>query len=65
MSLTTARIDRVDFARIAPPMNDAFFSLEKSINEFGLDKGILEFIKLRASQMNGCAFCVRYNLALA
>src|SRR3954469_10610920 len=28
----------------------------------GIDKQLLELIKLRASQINGCAFCVQYHI---
>ena len=28
----------------------------------GMDKQLLELIKLRASQINGCAFCVQYHI---
>jgi AhpD family alkylhydroperoxidase len=31
----------------------------------GLDKQLLELIKLRASQINGCAFCVQYHILQA
>ena len=27
-----------------------------------MDKQLLELIKLRASQINGCAFCVQYHI---
>ena len=31
----------------------------------GIDKQLLELIKLRASQINGCAFCVQYHILQA
>jgi AhpD family alkylhydroperoxidase len=31
----------------------------------GLDKQLLELVKLRASQLNGCAFCVQYHILQA
>jgi AhpD family alkylhydroperoxidase len=41
--------------------------MEAMATDAGMDKGLSEFklqglIKLRASQMNGCAFCVQYHL---
>jgi len=30
-----------------------------------IDKQLLELVKIRASQINGCAFCVQYHLLLA
>ena len=31
----------------------------------GLDKSLTELIKLRASQINGCAYCIQYHLNVA
>ena len=31
----------------------------------GLDTALLELVELRASQINGCAFCIQYHLSLA
>ena len=33
--------------------------------QFGLDKAMLELVKIRASQINGCAFCVQFHLLAA
>lgn len=33
--------------------------------ETGLDHALLELVELRASQINGCAFCIQYHLGLA
>jgi AhpD family alkylhydroperoxidase len=37
--------------------------LEGYVNKSGLEKSLLELIKLRASQMNGCAYCVDVHVA--
>jgi AhpD family alkylhydroperoxidase len=34
------------------------FQLERSVRESGLEPKLLELIKTRASQMNGCAYCI-------
>jgi AhpD family alkylhydroperoxidase len=33
-------------------------ALEKAVSECGLEKPLMELVRLRASQINGCAFCV-------
>lgn len=49
---------RIDVRRVAPQAMEPVFALEKSIHSFGFDERLIELIKLRASQLNGCAFCV-------
>jgi AhpD family alkylhydroperoxidase len=34
------------------------YAVERYVRECGLERGLLELIKLRASQINGCAYCV-------
>jgi AhpD family alkylhydroperoxidase len=34
------------------------YSLQKYVEECGLEKPLLELVKTRASQINGCAFCI-------
>lgn len=57
-----ARVDWEDFRQIAPAANAALLALGKSAVDAGLPKDLLELIKVRASQMNGCAFCIQYHL---
>ena len=49
---------RIDYYKASPEAINAMLGLEKFINNCDLDKILLELIKLRASQINGCAFCV-------
>lgn len=50
---------RLDFAKAAPDAYRAVAELDKYVREeSGLDQGLLHLIKLRASQINGCAYCV-------
>lgn len=44
--------------KIAPDSYKALMSLENFVQSSGLDKRHIHLIKLRASQVNGCAFCV-------
>ena len=47
-----------EFRAANPAAYDALIALGKSAEAHGLDKGLIELVKLRASQINGCAFCV-------
>ncbi len=49
---------RLNFAKAFPEGVAAMFSLGKTINSSGLDPTIAELVKIRASQLNGCAFCL-------
>jgi AhpD family alkylhydroperoxidase len=63
--MADARMEYADFDRIAPEARAALSALSKAVGDSGLDKGLTELIKIRASQVNGCAFCVQYHLNLA
>lgn len=43
----------------------AMMAVEKAVDESGLEHSLLELVKLRASQINGCAFCVHMHAAEA
>ena len=45
----------------APASIKAMMDLEKSFADSGIEKTIQEFVKLRASQINGCAFCIHMH----
>jgi AhpD family alkylhydroperoxidase len=49
---------RLDYAKTAPGANSAMYAVERYVRECGLECGLLELVKLRASQINGCAYCV-------
>jgi AhpD family alkylhydroperoxidase len=55
-------VDYQNFSEIAPEVHAALLAAGKAVDESGLDKGLTELVKLRASQINGCAFCVQYHL---
>jgi AhpD family alkylhydroperoxidase len=62
---TEARIDYQAFNQLAPAATAALSALSKAVADSGLDKQLIELLKIRASQINGCAFCVQYHLNLA
>ncbi len=59
------RSDWSTFEQAAPSVIAALAMLGKAVDDSGLDKQLTELIKLRASQLNGCAFCLQYHLNLA
>ena len=63
--MSHARSEYENFKALAPDAYDAVFALTHAAAKAGLDKQLLELIKLRASQINGCAFCVQYHILQA
>lgn len=51
-----SRIDYKD-STFAPALR-AMFGLEKYVHDSGLERPLLELVKTRASQINGCAYCI-------
>ncbi|MCK7625229.1 carboxymuconolactone decarboxylase family protein [Streptomyces sp. RS10V-4] len=51
----------MDFPRVAPKVFRAVLALDTAARE-GLDPLLLELVQIRASQVNGCAYCVDYHL---
>ena len=49
---------RIDYTKYAPEALKAMFALERQIAESGLDHGLIHLMKMRASQINGCAYCI-------
>jgi AhpD family alkylhydroperoxidase len=49
---------RMEHWKVAPGGFKAMSSLEAYLRESGLDNALLHMVKLRASQMNGCAYCI-------
>ena len=49
---------RIDYKSVAPEALKAMYALENYVRECGLEHRLLELVKVRASQMNGCAYCI-------
>jgi len=49
---------RIDFAKTDPASYNAMLDLQGHVNDSGLEKPLMELVKIRASQINGCAFCL-------
>lgn len=49
---------RIDYRKFAPEASKAMYALETYLTHSSLDHNLLHIVKLRASQINGCAFCI-------
>jgi AhpD family alkylhydroperoxidase len=63
--MSHARSEYTDFQAVAPDAFSAVRALSAIAAKAGLDKQLLELIKIRASQINGCAFCLQYHILQA
>ena len=50
--------ERMNFAKAFPEGVHALRALERTISEAGLEPSLLELVRMRASQLNGCAYCL-------
>ena len=49
---------RIDVFRVAPRGLQAMLDFQSHVNGFGLESSLIELVKMRASQINGCAYCL-------
>jgi AhpD family alkylhydroperoxidase len=63
--MSHARSEYRDFMALAPDAYETVRALGQAAARAGIDKSLLELIKLRASQINGCAFCVQFHILQA
>src|SRR4026208_1073554 len=49
---------RLDFLTTTPNVVRAMYGLHKPLSQSGLEKGLLDLVYFRVSQINGCAFCL-------
>lgn len=49
---------RIDYSKVAPGAVKAITGMELYVRQSGLEPELIELIKLRASVINGCAYCV-------
>jgi AhpD family alkylhydroperoxidase len=60
--MSDVRVRYEDFAKRLPAVHAALLTLSKSAAEAGFETSLVELIEIRASQINGCAFCLAYHL---
>src|SRR5215467_12550694 len=49
---------RINYVKVAPGVLEAMLGLSNYLRKSGLDESLLNLVHLRASQINGCAFCL-------
>ena len=52
---------RMNFYQAAPNTIKALSALETQIQSTGLEKSLIELVKIRASEINGCAYCINMH----
>lgn len=53
--------NRIKISELEPDAYTAMFGLEKYLGSSALDPLLKELIKIRASQINGCAYCIQMH----
>ena len=56
------RLDREEYEVNAPGIVAVLRALGKAVEVSGIDLSLIELLKIRASQINGCAFCLQFHL---
>jgi AhpD family alkylhydroperoxidase len=54
-------MERINIGTVEPAAYQAMYALEKYLQSSGLEPLHKELIKIRASQINGCAFCINMH----
>jgi len=49
---------RIEYPRESPAGYRAYLAFNKFVEDCGIERPLLELIKVRASQLNGCAYCI-------
>src|SRR5256712_13823990 len=47
---------RIDLMHVTPGVIQAMLGLERHVRQAGFDHGLLDLVRMRASQINGCAY---------
>ncbi len=50
--------ERLNYMKVAPEAIKALYAVQRYTEQCGLEHSLLELVKTRASQINGCAYCV-------
>src|SRR4051812_19704311 len=49
---------RIDLMHVNPGVIKAMLGLERQVGQAGIDQKLLDLVRMRASQLNGCAYCL-------
>lgn len=58
-------LPRFNAFKVSPDLTKALMGVETALADAGLDQGLAELVRLRASQINGCSFCIHMHAAEA
>ena len=53
---------RFNAFKVSPDLTKALMSVEAAIESSGLEHGLAELVRLRASQINGCSYCIHMHV---
>ena len=56
---------RIEYAKTAPGVRTAMYGLDAYVHQAGLEPALLELVKVRASLINGCAYCLDMHTKVA
>jgi AhpD family alkylhydroperoxidase len=59
---TAPRLEWKAFQEAVPEFATAMAGITHALKKSGIEPDLRELIKIRASQLNGCAFCIQYHL---
>ena len=62
MSEAIKRMTALEFRKLTPAAGEALAALSQAVTASALEPELVELVKLRASQINGCAFCTQLHL---
>ena len=54
----TTQSARIDVTKVAPEAYQAMAGLGRYVRQSGLEQPLLELVRMRSSQINGCAYCI-------
>src|SRR5690606_11882680 len=57
--------NRMNYFKVAPSALEKVMELEKYTNSTAIDKKLIELIKIRVSQINGCSYCLNMHTKTA
>lgn len=57
--------ERLDYATVSPAGVEALRSIERHLHRSSLGKRLIELVKVRVSQLNGCAYCIDMHTKVA
>jgi len=52
---------RIDYAKVAPEAYEVLERIDSYVANTSLPKNLVELVKLRSSQINGCTYCIKYH----